>query len=113
MDMIELKEVIEMISNLGITIVISAGVVVFIFKLLTMLLKQNQKMVEDIMPRIAELEKSIEKNKSDMMGAITNHNTHTQTILHTMETELKSIDKRIERIDNEQHEFLTSKNDSE
>ena len=107
MDIESIKVVAEMISNLGITIILSSGVVVFIFKLLSMLLKQNQKMVEDIMPRIAELEKIIEKNKSDTMDAITSHNTRAQTMLCNIEHKVESIDEHIKRIDDEQHRFLS------
>lgn len=111
MEIDSLQSFVKMISDFGIMVIISAGVVFFIFKLLSMLLKQNQKMIDDLIPKMTNIEKLVEKDKSDIMGAISAHNSYVQNQLSDMKRDLDNISKSVDRIDREQHEFLSNNKD--
>ena len=95
----ELRDVIEAISNVGIMIVLSAVIVLFLMKVLTMLLDQTKKANNEILPKIESLSSKIVDTQSQLSNLIMNHNQSSNKKLSALELQLNQIAEKADRLE--------------
>lgn len=92
-------DLIEKIGNLGIMLVISSVIVLFIIKVLSVLLQQNEQTISSILPRINAVVDLISEIKRDLTEVISTHNLNSNKQFFEASTKLNSIQTQIENMD--------------
>lgn len=86
-----LTDMAKTVADLGITIVICAVIVVFLFKSLNMLLEQNETTQRSVLPEVQKIGDQVNVAKDGIMEAITKHNTSTTNRLYSIDSNIDKI----------------------
>ena len=90
-----LTNIVQTIADLGVTLVIAAIVVVFLGKYLSTLIDREKSLIDGILPKINELNTSIQDLQKTFNEAIGSHNTRSNQSLRTLERDANDIKKCI------------------
>ena len=71
---VPMTELVQQIADLGIMIVISAVVVIFVIKVMTLLIDQTKQSNSTILPKLDTIDYSINQAKSTIIENISAHN---------------------------------------
>ncbi len=85
------SEFASLIADFGIQIVIVAMMMFFMWKYMNNLIKRDNKLYEEIIPRLTTIEKSIKEMDTSVSQLISNHNAHTNQSIKAMEKDLDDI----------------------
>lgn len=91
----------ETIADLGVMIVISAIVLIFLIRSLNAMLDQSKQVSSTIVPKLNEIPYSINQVKAALAEHLSAHNISTNKQLSAIELRLDHITKDIERISRE------------
>lgn len=81
----------KMISEFGIQVVISAIMMLIMWRLLNNLIKRDNKLFDELSPKVAELEKLIKDMDSSISSQVSTHNAHSNQLLHALEKDQDDI----------------------
>lgn len=90
----EFGELVETIANFGIMAVICAVVVIFMYRYMNNIMKRDNKLFENMNPKLDKLSADITALQSQLSTLITNHNAHASQSLRAIErdeTEIRSM----------------------
>ncbi len=92
-------ELIEKVGNLGIMLVISTVIVLFVMKMLSVLLRQNEQTVSSILPRINEVADLVSGVKRDLIEIVSTHNLSSNKQFFEAATKINTLQNQIEDMD--------------
>lgn len=95
----DIPDLIKTISDVGIMIVLSAVMVLFLMKVLTVLLDQTKKASDELLPKIRELADKITETQSQLSTLIMNHNQSSNKKLSALEIQLNQIIEKANRLE--------------
>lgn len=85
----DVSNMVEIVSNYGITMVISVVVVLFLIRVLDTLLKQTTQSINQIIPKIETLVTAISELRASVVESITTHNL-------SMNKKIRELDLKID-----------------
>lgn len=81
----------KMISEFGVQVIISAIMMLIMWRLLNNLIKRDNKLFEELSPKVAEIEKAIKEMDSSISNQVSTHNAHVNQMLHALEKDQDDI----------------------
>ena len=81
----------KMISEFGVQVVISAIMMLIMWRLLNNLIKRDNKLFEELSPKVADIEKSIKEMDSSISNQVSTHNAHVNQMLRALEKDQDDI----------------------
>jgi hypothetical protein len=100
----DITSLVGLISDAGISIVISAVMVFFIYRYLRSLMKRDNQLFNSIIPKLDGIESELTRMESDISKLVSNHNAHSNQMLKGME---KEQDDMRDMIAEEQNQLRT------
>lgn len=92
-DTTELSSVAKIIADYGVTVVVCAIMLIFMWRYMNNILKRDNKLFEEVSPKLDSLEKHITELNTTLSTLISNHNAHSNNSLHAVERDLTDIRK--------------------
>lgn len=86
-----LSNIVQVISDFGVEVVITAVTICFMYRYMRNLIKRDNGLYENVIPKIEGLSTSIKSMESDINRLITNHNTHSNTMLRNLEKDQEDL----------------------
>lgn len=90
----EFGNLVKTITDFGIMAVICAVVVIFMYRYMNNIMKRDNKLFENINPKLDKLSADLATMQSQLNALITNHNAHSSQSLRALErdeTEIRSM----------------------
>jgi SMC interacting uncharacterized protein involved in chromosome segregation len=86
-----LSNIVQVISDFGVEVVITAVTICFMYRYMRNLIKRDNGLYENVIPKIEGLSTSIKSMESDINKLISNHNTHSNTMLRNLEKDQEDL----------------------
>lgn len=96
---VPMTELVQQIADLGIMIVISAVVVIFVIKVMTLLIDQTKQSNSTILPKLDTIDYSINQAKSTIIENISAHNISANKQLSAIDLKIDRVSSDLDRID--------------
>ena len=86
-----LSGMIKLISDFGVQLVISGMMMLFMWKYMNNVIKRDNKLFEDLSPKIEQLSEVIKNMDASISAMISSHNAHASQSLHALEKDQDDI----------------------
>lgn len=90
-----ITEVVKAIEDLGITVVVCAVVVLFLYKILNTMVNQVDTTYQSILPEMQKIGAAISEAKTSIIEAITNHNSASANRLHDAAANTQALEANV------------------
>lgn len=87
----EFTNVAKTIADFGVTIVVCAVVIIFLFKILNTMVKQIEATQQSVLPEIQKIGDRINSVENNVMEAVTKHNTSSANRLYSTGTDIEKL----------------------
>ena len=107
-DMTVLGQIVKLVADNGIMIILSAAVIMFVFRIMNVMINQNTSITSSILPKIDELQHNItdllmniNKLDTNQTMAINKQFNEVRTLENDIMSQLNAIDRQISTMSSE------------